>query len=187
MLENTISELKAIGKKLEDQKKEENTQIAKIVAEKFDFIHTFKTSPYELFDESIQMKIKRMIYSSLDYKKEYIETLKEILETLVKNPNYRTIVERLFYHISWSTQFRIEQDLVLIQKGVDNLNLKEAKSLLMQVKSNLEIKQRLIKTLNGTLENYRKNTDNIQKNEQILAEHFYKYYQDTESLQPVSY
>ncbi|WNY66384.1 complement regulator-acquiring protein (plasmid) [Borreliella andersonii] len=187
ILEDTISKLKAIGKELENQRKEENKQIAKIAAEKLDFLSTFKVSSYEPSDESAQMKdIKRILYSSLDYKKENIETLKKILETLLKN-NHQTIVEIFLYQISWGTQFQIDQDLILIQQEVDSLTLEEAKSLLTQVKSNLEIKQRLIKTLNGTLETYRKNTNNMKDNEQILAEHFYKYYQDTESLQSAFY
>ncbi|MBB6208331.1 complement regulator-acquiring protein [Borreliella lanei] len=181
--ETTISELKAIGKDLEDQKKEENIQIAKIAKEQFDSLSTFKVGPYDIIDENIQTKVKRILYSSLDYKKENIETLKKILETLKKNPEHHNIIGRLLYHISWSIQFQIEQDLALIQKGVDSLNQEESKSLLMRIKSNLKVKQRLKKTLNETLSVYNQNTKN---NEKILAEHFNKYYQDPDTLQPIS-
>ncbi|MCD2375775.1 complement regulator-acquiring protein [Borreliella burgdorferi] len=184
IMETIASELKAIGKELEDQKKEENIQIAKIAKEKFDFLSTFKVGPYDLIDEDIQMKIKRTLYSSLDYKKENIEKLKEILEILKKNSKHYNIIGRLIYHISWSIQFQIEQNLELIQNGVENLSQEESKSLLMQIKSNLEIKQRLKKTLNETLKVYNQNT---QDNEKILAEHFNKYYKDFDTLKPAFY
>ncbi|ACN93627.1 complement regulator acquiring protein 1 (plasmid) [Borreliella finlandensis] len=184
IMETTASELKTIGKELEDQKKEENIQIAKIAKEKFDFLSTFKVGPYDLIDEDIQMKIKRTLYSSLDYKKENIEKLKEILEILKKNSEHHNIIGRLIYHISWGIQFQIEQDLKLIQNGVENLSQEESKSLLMRIKSNLEIKQRLKKTLNETLKVYNQNT---QDNEKILAEHFNQYYKDFDTLKPAFY
>ncbi|WNY59887.1 complement regulator-acquiring protein [Borreliella burgdorferi] len=184
IMETIASELKTIGKELEDQKKEENIQIAKIAKEKFDFLSTFKVGPYDLIDEDIQMKIKRTLYSSLDYKKENIEKLKEILEILKKNSEHYNIIGRLIYHISWGIQFQIEQNLELIQNGVENLSQEESKSLLMQIKSNLEIKQRLKKTLNETLKVYNQNT---QDNEKILAEHFNQYYKDFDTLKPAFY
>nr|WKD00373.1 complement regulator-acquiring protein [Borreliella bissettiae] len=186
LLETIISELKAIGKKLEDTRKEEDTQIAKIAAENFDFLNTFKVSPSDTIDESIQIKIKRIIYSSLDYQKEKIETLKEILEKLKKNPENYNIVGRLLYHISVSNQFQIEEDLALIQNEIDNLNLKEAKSLLMRIKFNLKEKKKIKKTLNETLEAYNQNDQDIKTNEEKLAAHFNKYYKDFDTLKPLS-
>ncbi|MCD2401439.1 complement regulator-acquiring protein [Borreliella bissettiae] len=186
LLKTTISELKAIGKELEDQKKEEDTQMAKIAAEKFDFLDTFKVGPYDIIEEDKQIKIKRMLYSSLDYQKEKIEKLKEILETLKKNPENYNIVGRLIHSISWGTQSRIEEDSELIQNNVDNLHLERAKSLLVKIKSNLKIKQRLKKTLNETLGAYNQNDQDIKTNEEKLAEHFNKYYQNPDTLRPLS-
>uniref|UniRef100_UPI001B346532 complement regulator-acquiring protein n=1 Tax=Borreliella valaisiana TaxID=62088 RepID=UPI001B346532 len=46
--DDIISKLKAIGKKLEAQEKKDNTKIAKIAAEKFDFLDTFKIGSHDL-------------------------------------------------------------------------------------------------------------------------------------------
>ncbi|WKC90409.1 complement regulator-acquiring protein (plasmid) [Borreliella carolinensis] len=186
LLENIISELKAIGKKLEDQKKEEDTQIAKIAADNFDFLNTFKVASLDTIDDSIRIKTKRIIYSSLDYQKEKINTLKGIFETLQKNPKNYNIVGKLLYHISVSTQLQIEESLALIQNEIDNLNLKEAKSLLAEIKSDLKKKKRIKKTLNETLKAYNQDDQGIKTNEEKLAEHFNKYYEDFDTLMPLS-
>ncbi|APS99358.1 regulator (plasmid) [Borreliella mayonii] len=186
LLEATIKELKVIGKNLEDQRKEENIQIAKIVDEKFDFLGTFKVGPYDIIEENQQMKMKRIIYSSLNYKKEKIETLKEILETLKNNPEHQYIAGRLA-NLSWSIQFKIDDNFETIQNGVDNLDQEKSESLLMRAKSNLQLKERFKKTLNETLEAYSQNAQNIKNDIGILAEHVNKYYKYSDSLKPIFY
>ncbi|MBB6213415.1 complement regulator-acquiring protein (plasmid) [Borreliella californiensis] len=181
--ETTISELKAMGKNLENQKNEESTQIAKI-ANEVDFLETFKVGPYDIIVEDQQMQTKRIIYSSLDYNKEKIETLKEILETLRDNPKHQNTALRLVT-LPWSIQFKIENHLASIQNRVNNLNQKESTLLLMEAKSNLQLKERFKKTLNETLEIYN-NTNKIKNDVEMLAEHVNQYYKEYYSLKPIS-
>ncbi|WNY63387.1 complement regulator-acquiring protein (plasmid) [Borreliella carolinensis] len=186
LLKTTILELKEIGKELEDQRKEEDTQMAKIVADNFDFLDTFKVDPRDIIEEDPKTKIKRIIYSSLDYEKEKIDTLKKILEKLKENSENHNIVGRLIHHISWATQFRIEKNLASIKNTADNLHLERARSLLAEIKSDLKIKQRLKKTLNETIEAYKQDDQGIKNDEVKLAEHFNQYYKNTDTLRPLS-
>ncbi|MCD2332429.1 complement regulator-acquiring protein [Borreliella americana] len=82
-IKTTDSELKEIATKLETQKKEENTQIDKINKEEFGILDAYIDAYPTMANEDKKMILKRMLYSSLDYKKENIETLKEILEKLM--------------------------------------------------------------------------------------------------------
>ncbi|WKD00366.1 complement regulator-acquiring protein [Borreliella bissettiae] len=180
-----ISELKEIGKYLEDRKNVYYEQIAAITAGKFDFLETFTITPI-LIDEHNRTIMKRTLYSSLYYKKEYINTLKEILEKLNNNPKHITILSRFFNFFLLRIQTKLDQNLESIQKGVDNLDQEEAKSLLTNIKSNLNLKESFQETLNYTMEAYNKNTDNIKTDTNKLAEHFNTYYEDYFSLLPVS-
>ncbi len=68
--ETTISKLENIGKDLEVQKKEENTQVAKMAKSdgvQYDFLETFKLQGDDYFMFHAKMKLKRIIYSSLNY------------------------------------------------------------------------------------------------------------------------
>ncbi|MCD2381903.1 complement regulator-acquiring protein [Borreliella americana] len=82
-IKTTDSELKEIATKLETQKKEENTQIDKINKEEFGILDAYIDAYPTIANEDKKMILKRMLYSSSDYKKENIETLKEILEKLM--------------------------------------------------------------------------------------------------------
>lgn len=84
-IKTTDSELKEIATKLETQKKEENTQIDKINKEEFGILDAYIDAYPTMANEDKKMILKRMLYSSLDYKKENIDTLKEILEKLMYN------------------------------------------------------------------------------------------------------
>ncbi|MBB6213416.1 complement regulator-acquiring protein (plasmid) [Borreliella californiensis] len=190
--ETTISELKTMSKSLEDQKNEESTQIAKIANEELDFLDTFKVSSRECIDKNQRMQTKRMIYSSLDYKKENIETLKKILETLRENPEHQNTAVRLVT-LPWSIQFKIENlqfkienHLASIQNKINNLNQEKSTLLLMEVKYNLQLKERFKKTLNETIEAYNNNTNKIKNDVKMLAEHVNKYYENSNSLKPIS-
>ncbi len=184
--EDIISKLKAIGKKLEAQEKKDNTKIAKITAAKFDFLDTFKIGSYDLMIKDNQMQIKRIIYSSLNYERQKINTLKEILEKLKQNPKNTNILGKFINHISWFIQYQINEHLKLIQDKLYTLTYKEAKELLISIESSLKLKQRFIKTLNETIEAYNKNLNNINTDEEALANHMNKHYKDHEYLKPIN-
>ncbi|WNY65491.1 complement regulator-acquiring protein [Borreliella carolinensis] len=184
-----ISELKKIGKYLEDQKNVYQKEIAIITAGKFDFLETFIPTIVPnilLFSEENIAKMKMTLYSSLHYKKEYINTLKEILEKLNQDPEHKIILTRFSNLFLSRIQGKLNRNLESIQKGVDSLDLKEAKSLLTKINSNLNLKESFQKTLNYTMEAYNKNTDNIKSDVNKLAEHFDTYYEGFGSLMPIS-
>uniref|UniRef100_UPI001AED8D13 complement regulator-acquiring protein n=1 Tax=Borreliella garinii TaxID=29519 RepID=UPI001AED8D13 len=87
--ETTISKLENIGKGLEAQKKEEDIQIAKSYGVQYDFLETFKLQRDDYFMFNAKMKLKRIIYPSLNYDIKKILALKEILETLDTDKNRR--------------------------------------------------------------------------------------------------
>ncbi|WP_210380962.1 complement regulator-acquiring protein, partial [Borreliella garinii] len=78
--DDIISKLKAISKKLQAQERKVNRKIAKIADAKLDFLDTFQPSPHIIIPKDEKIVIKRIIYSSLNYEKQKINTLKEILE-----------------------------------------------------------------------------------------------------------
>ncbi|WP_210374621.1 complement regulator-acquiring protein, partial [Borreliella garinii] len=80
--DDIISKLKAISKKLQAQERKVNRKIAKIADAKLDFLDTFQPSPHIIIPKDEKIVIKRIIYSSLNYEKQKINTLKEILEKL---------------------------------------------------------------------------------------------------------
>ncbi|WP_210381218.1 complement regulator-acquiring protein, partial [Borreliella valaisiana] len=114
-------------KDLEDQKDQEDTEIAKITNTQIDFLENFKSEPHDTISEDIEMKIKRIIYSSLNYEKQKIDTLKEILEKLKQNPKNTNILGKFMQHISWFIQYQINEHLKLIQDELNTLTHKEAK------------------------------------------------------------
>ncbi|WP_210382624.1 complement regulator-acquiring protein [Borreliella garinii] len=183
--EDIISKLKAIGKKLEAQEKKDTAKIAKIAAEKFDFLDTFKIGSHDLMIKDNQMQIKRIIYSSLNYEKQKINILKEILEKLKQNPKNTNILGTFMQHISWFIQYQINEHLKLIQDKLYTLTHKEAKDLLISIEYSLELKQRFKKTLNETIEAYNQNLNNIKSDAEALANHMNENYKDHEYLKPI--
>ncbi|AJY72880.1 complement regulator-acquiring protein [Borreliella afzelii] len=184
-LETILLELEAIGKKLEAQKKQEDEGIAKITAEQSDFLDTFKIGPLELVVKENQIEMKRIIYSSLNYETKKIKTLEEILEKLKKKSTNNQILGRFIHHISWSIQFRLNQHLKVIKDELLTLSQKEAEELLINVKSDLILKQRFKKTLNETIAAYNKNSESIKTNEDKLAAHMNENYEEFTSLKPI--
>ncbi|MBB6208330.1 complement regulator-acquiring protein [Borreliella lanei] len=181
------SELKEIGKKLADQRKEENTQINKMTKEESSLLDPYIGAyPALVNEEDEKMLLKRMLYSSLDYKKENIETLKKILETLIFNPkNDPKIAAKFLFRTALGIQKQLENHLKSINEKLDTLNKEDLKGLPARAKSALQLKEVFKKNLNKTLEDYRKNTNNIQEIK-VLAEHFNQYYQDPNTLKPIS-
>ncbi|WP_210376820.1 complement regulator-acquiring protein [Borreliella garinii] len=168
--ETTISKLENIGKGLEAQKKEEDIQIAKSYGVQYDFLETFKLQRDDYFMFNAKMQLKRIIYPSLNYDTKKILALKEILETLDTDKNRR--VARKFLETSRDIQLQLEDiHLKKIQDKLHTLSIKEAETLLQDVKRDLRIKQNFTKTLNATIDAYNKNVGGIKTNAEALAKH----------------
>ncbi|WP_210378508.1 complement regulator-acquiring protein [Borreliella garinii] len=168
--ETTISKLENIGKGLEAQKKEEDIQIAKSYGVQYDFLETFKLQRDDYFMFNAKMKLKRIIYPSLNYDTKKILALKEILETLDTDKNRR--VAGKFLETSRDIQLQLEDiHLKKIQDKLHTLSKKEAETLLQDVKRDLKIKQNFTKTLNATIDAYNKNVGDIKTNAEALAKH----------------
>ncbi|ABH02188.1 outer surface protein (plasmid) [Borreliella afzelii PKo] len=189
-LETIISKLKEIAKKLETQKEQEDQEIAKIATEKFDFLNTFTIGPYDIVEERAQTQIKRIIYSSLNYEKEKIKTLEEILEKLKKNRQNQIIATRFIHHTSWGIQSNLENDLKSIKKATEDnihtLSKEAAKKILIEVESNLELKQGFAKKINETLKAYNQDSQNIKTNDEELAKNIDENYKNSDSLKPIN-
>ncbi|WP_210361767.1 complement regulator-acquiring protein [Borreliella valaisiana] len=172
--ETTISKLENIGKGLEAQKKEENTQIAKMatyVRTKYDFLETFKLKRDDYFMFHAKMQLKRIIYPSLNYDTKKILALKEILEKLDTEDNNRRVASK-FLETSKDIQLHLEDTyLKKIQDALRTLSKKEAETLLQAVKDDLKIKQNFAKALNATIDAYNKNVGDIKTNDEALANH----------------
>ncbi len=175
--ETAISKLEKIGKDLEAQKKEKDTQIEKISSDaQYDFLENFKLHNYDYFMHNTKMTLKKIIYSSLNYEKEKILTLKEILEKLDTEDNNRRIAGQ-FLETSRDIQLQ-QEDLILkkIQDTLQTLSKEKAEELLQHAERDLKIKQNFVKALNATIEAYNKNSDNIKIDNKALANHMEKKY-----------
>ncbi|WP_420740392.1 complement regulator-acquiring protein (plasmid) [Borreliella yangtzensis] len=178
---NTISKLKKIGEQLKADKEKENTEIAKIANTQFDFLETFKTSPDKVISKEDRIQLKRIIYSSLNYNTQKIETLKEILEKLNKNPQHQNIVDKFIHKISWGIQYLLSGSLAFIKDikdGLHTTSLEECEAILTSVNIGLRLKQRFETTLIATIEAYDKNYNNIKTNDEKLASYMNERYKD---------
>lgn len=172
--EATISKLENIGKGIEAQKKEEDTQVDKMAKSdgvQYDFLETFKLQRDDYFMFNAKMKLKRIIYSSLNYDTKKILVLKEILEKLDTTYKNRRIAGK-FLETSRNIQLKLEDThLKKIQDTLRTLSKKEAETLLQDVKRDLKIKQNFAKSLNATIDAYNKNVGGIRTNDEALAKH----------------
>lgn len=170
-----LSKLEKIDKDLKDQKKQEDIQIVNIDAQ-YDFLETFKLQNDEVFMHITKMILKRIIYSSLNYKKEKILLLKEILEKLDNNYQNQKIA-RMFLETSRDIQLRIEK---IHSIKIQDISKKEAEKLLQDRERSLKTKQNFAKTLNATIDAYSKDFNNLKTNLNNLATHIKdKYYHIT--------
>ncbi|WP_029347015.1 complement regulator-acquiring protein, partial [Borreliella garinii] len=136
----------------------------------YDFLETFKLQRDDYFMFNAKMKLKRIIYPSLNYDTKKILALKEILETLDTDKNRR--VAGKFLETSRDIQLQLEDiHLKKIQDKLRTLSTKEAETLLQDVKRDLKIKQNFTKTLNATIDAYNKNVGDIKTNAEALAKH----------------
>lgn len=170
-----LSKLEKIDKDLKDQKKQEDIQIANIDAQ-YDFLGTFKLQNDEVFMHTTKMILKRIIYSSLNYEKEKILLLKEILEKLDNNYQDQRIA-RMFLETSRDIQLQIEK---IHSIKIQDISKKEAEELLQDRERSLKAKQNFAKTLNATIDAYSKDFNNLKTNLKNLATHIKdKYYHIT--------
>ncbi|ACN53449.1 complement regulator-acquiring protein (plasmid) [Borreliella spielmanii] len=159
-----LSKLEKIDKDLKDQKKQEDIQIANIDAQD-DFLETFKLQRDEVFMHITKMILKRIIYSSLNYEKEKILLLKEILEKLDNNEQDRRIA-RTFLETSRDIQLLIEK---IHSISIQDISKKEAEELLEDGERSLKAKQNFAKTLSATIDAYSKDFNNLKTNLKNLA------------------
>ncbi|WP_029357950.1 complement regulator-acquiring protein [Borreliella garinii] len=185
--EPKVSKLEKIGKKLEAQKEKDSTEIATIDTTVPDFLGPLKTQPYQHLGKNDEMNIKRIIYSSLNYEKQKIDTLKEILEKLLAKPEHQKILERFLYSISLMIQSRLNKGLDKIKKQANTLPEENYNALLIDLESNLKLKENFGKVLNKTIEAYNQDLENIKSNEDQLAKHMDENYKNLHSFKTVYY
>ncbi|WNY69179.1 complement regulator-acquiring protein [Borreliella lusitaniae] len=182
-------------KYLEDQKNEEDEKIAKIDSSS-DFLKTFEVSSdidHRLkLDQDNRMRLKRIIYSSLDYETQKIDTLKEILEKL-KEQTFNQKNEKIkdfFAQIVIGMQKAIDNNTASLEKN-KNSNQKEKeeekKDALMGAKELLNKKEEFAKRLNTIIQAYKQNHENIQKDMQKLANYIHEHYEYFDSFKQFSY
>ncbi len=144
--------------------------MAKSDSVQYDFLETFKLKNYDYFMFYAKMKLKRIIYPSLNCDTKKILALKEILEKLDTDKNRRVAVK--FLETSRDIQLQLEDvHLKKIQNALRTLSKKEAETLLQDVNRDLKTKQNFVKTLNATIEAYNKNVGGIRTNDEALANH----------------
>ncbi|APS99360.1 hypothetical protein Bmayo_04545 (plasmid) [Borreliella mayonii] len=183
--ETTISKLKALGKKMEAQKNEENAEIAKLTGvnlidnlgiypmyygknkkdEKAEEPEKDSETKFTVVSEEIQknekLQIERMIYSSLNYETDKINKLKEILETLKGKDEHENIAISLLY-TTLDIQEQLDDYLELIkQDNLNTLSEKELQELLINVEFDLTLKEKFKKTLAKTVNEVSKTIQEI--------------------------
>ncbi|WP_031538598.1 complement regulator-acquiring protein [Borreliella garinii] len=185
--EPKVSKLEKIGKKLEAQKERDSAEIATIDTTVPDFLGSLKTQPYQHLGKNDEMNIKRIIYSSLNYEIEKIKTLKEIIEKLKETSEHQKILERFFYSISLMIQSRLNQSLKEIKKKANTLPEETHNALIIDLESNLKLKENFGKVLNKTIEAYNQNSENIKSDKDQLAKHMDENYKNLHSFKTVYY
>ncbi|WP_420025303.1 complement regulator-acquiring protein (plasmid) [Borreliella yangtzensis] len=152
----------------------------KLLATKSDFLETFKSSPNRVLSKKHRIRLKRIIYSSLNYNAQKIETLKKILEKLNKNPQHQNIVDKFIHKISWDIQYILSGSLEfikdMIKDGLHTTSLEECEAILTSVNSGIRLKQRFATTLIATIEAYKKNSQNIKTDDEKLASYMNERY-----------
>ncbi|WP_210372586.1 complement regulator-acquiring protein, partial [Borreliella garinii] len=145
-------------------------KIAKSDGVQYDFLETFKLERDDYFMFHAKMKLKRIIYSSLNYDTKKILVLKKILEKLDTDKNRR--IAGKFLETSRNIQLKLEDTyLKKIQDTLRTLSKKEAEKLLQDIKRDLKIKQNFAETLNATIDAYNKDVGGIRTNDEALAKH----------------
>ncbi|WNY70076.1 complement regulator-acquiring protein [Borreliella andersonii] len=174
---DTIAKLKEFGNKLETQKNEETTKIAKnLTGDHFvDLVGVYpvyygkdkeakekleKTIKTKLdvvsteIQKAEKMQIERIIQASLNYDTEKINKLKEILETLKGSEEHKDQIRLLLYNKALDIQKQLDEYLELIKKDseLNALSLQKLKELLIHVEFDLMLKEKFKETLKKTVE-----------------------------------
>ncbi|ACN53353.1 complement regulator-acquiring protein (plasmid) [Borreliella spielmanii] len=183
---DTISKLKEIGKKLTAQEEKDTAEIATIDITLPDFLGSLKTQSYKDLSKNMEMNIKRILYSSLNYEIAKIRTLKEIIDKLKQNSEHQKVLERFLYSISLIIQFQLNGSLEKIKKKSNALTQENYKALLMGVESSLKLKENFEKALNKTIEAYSQDLENIKSDETQLVKHMDEHYSNINSFKPTN-
>ncbi|WNY66387.1 complement regulator-acquiring protein (plasmid) [Borreliella andersonii] len=174
---DTIAKLKEFGNKLETQKNEETTKIAKnLTGDHFvDLVGVYPVyygkdkEAKEKLEKAIKTKldvvsaeiqkteklqIERIIQASLNYDTEKINKLKEILETLKGSEEHKDQIRLLLYNKALDIQKQLDEYLELIKKDseLNAISLQKLKELLMHVEFDLMLKEKFKETLKKTVE-----------------------------------
>ncbi|WP_424632618.1 complement regulator-acquiring protein [Borreliella lusitaniae] len=179
-------------KYLEDQKNEEDEKIAKISSSSSDFLNTFEVSSNLnnfTLDTDNRMRFKRIIYSSLNYETQKIDTLKEILEKIKEQATSKQNNEKFkdfFTQIAVGIQKSIEKSTVDM-KNNKNSNQEEKETVLTRAKELLNTKEEFTKRLNVTIQAYNQNYDNIKTDVQKLTDYIHEHYKDFIPFKQFSY
>ncbi|ACN52654.1 complement regulator-acquiring protein [Borreliella valaisiana] len=172
---NKASQLKAIKNHLEKQKKKEDIEIAKIDAEitktstQSDFLKTFTASSFYANPEKDLLAMKRIIYSSLYYNTTRVKTLNEILEKLNTSSENKKVVTNLLYKVALGIQLQLELCLENITKDESHSPNQRTEELLEFARNDLNRKDRFVKVLNKTINDYNRNAGGIKTNVEKLA------------------
>ncbi|WNY66386.1 complement regulator-acquiring protein (plasmid) [Borreliella andersonii] len=186
--ETAIAKLKEFGNKLEAQKNEETTKIAKNPT-KGHFADLVGVYPVyygkdkeakEKLEKAIQSKlyvasteiqeaeklqIERIIQASLNYDSEKINKLKKILETLKGSEEHKDPIRLLLYNKALDIQKQLDEYLELIKKDseLNTLSLQKLKELLIHVEFDLMLKEKLKETLKKTVDEVSQRIEEIEK------------------------
>ncbi|MBB6043294.1 complement regulator-acquiring protein [Borreliella yangtzensis] len=183
---NTTSKLKALQKHMENQKKKETEEVAKVDAEiakistQSDFIKTFTTNSNYATSDTDRLLMKRMIYSSLYYNTTRVKKLYEILEKLNASSQHKDIITNLLYQIALGIQMRLDNHLETITKDelpLPNQTKSEKEEELLESTSNdLKKKDNVGKALNKTINDYNRDFNKIKTDVEKLANYMNKQF-----------
>ncbi|MBB6208525.1 complement regulator-acquiring protein [Borreliella lanei] len=172
---DVIAKLKEFGNKLKTQKNEEDSGMAKNLKnpnladaleiypasygkneETKENFEKATSTKFTLLSEKVQetqkLQIERIIQASLNYKKEEIDKLKEILEKLKDSESNKDIIRIFLYHTTLSIQEQLDNYLQIIDKELNTLSLKNLKNLLIHAEFDLMLKEKFKKTLAKTVD-----------------------------------
>ncbi|WP_234930188.1 complement regulator-acquiring protein, partial [Borreliella garinii] len=113
--------------------------------------------------------MKRIIYSSLYYNATRVKTLTRILEKLHAHDEHNIIVTRLLYPIALGIQLQLESCLENITKDESHSPNQRTEELLEFARNDLNRKDRFVKVLNKTINDYNRNSGEIKTDIEKLA------------------
>ncbi|WNY70075.1 complement regulator-acquiring protein [Borreliella andersonii] len=186
--ETAIAKLKEFGNKLETQKNDETTKMAKnLTGSHFaDLVGVYpvyygkdKEAKEKLekaiktkldvvsadIQEAEKLQIERIIQASLNYDSDQINRLKKILETLKGSDEHKDQIRGLLYNKALGIQKQLDEYLELIKKDseLNTLSLQKLKELLIHVEFDLLLKEKFKETLKKTVTEVSQKIEEIEK------------------------